>query len=216
MQKAILIITGLFLAAAAGADNFVTRAHVLESTPIVETVYEPYEECRYETRTRSAQRSNTGDKVIGGLLGGAAGSALGKGSGRDVATGVGVLLGSEIAEGDGFSEGELIGGLAGGIIGNQVGKGSGKSAATGVGVLIGAIVGDNLQNGNRQGDLVRKQKVRVCEKKERAKKIITGYDVVFEYAGVRATGVLPYEPGEFVDINVGIDLVENRTSRANN
>ena len=216
MRKAMWMVAVLFLSVPAGANNFVTRARVLESNPIVETVYEQYEECSYKTvTTRATQRARTEDKIIGGLLGGAAGSALGKGSGRDAAAGVGVLLGSEIAADDGgLSEGELIGGLAGGIIGNQVGGGSGKTAATGAGVLLGAIIGDTLQNGGQQNGVAKKR--RVCEKKERSKKIISGYDVVFEYSGVRATGVLPYEPGDYVDISVGVELVENRTSQARN
>lgn len=222
MKKYSAICVATVVIALAGsvqAGSFVTRAKVLETKPIIETVYEPYESCSYETRKRQRTRgTNTGEKVIGGLIGGATGSAFGSGSGRDIATGAGALIGSEIADGDGLSEGELIGGLAGGIVGNQVGKGSGKSVATGAGVLIGAIVGDNLQNGGvkQQQSSGAGEKVRVCEQKERAKKVITGYEVTYEYSGLPQTGVLPYEPGEYVDINVGVELVEDRTSRVVN
>ena len=214
MKKIIFFLTALPLAGAAAAGDFVTRAKVIDSTPVVETVYESYESCGYETRTRR-QRSNTGDKILGGLLGGAAGSAFGKGTGRDAAAGAGALLGSEIADGDGLSEGELIGGVVGGIVGNQLGKGGGKTAATGAGVLLGAIVGDNLQNGGVGQDSAAR-KTRVCEQKERAKKAITGYQITYEYGGVRQTGVLPYKPGNYVDIQVGVDLLENRTGQAGN
>lgn len=214
-KTAIVLFSASFaLAGGAAADGFVTRARVVDSSPIIETVYEPYEECRYETRLKRARRDDTGEKIVAGILGGAAGSAVGKGSGRDAAAGVGALLGSQIVDDDGLTEGELIGGIVGGIVGNQIGKGGGKTAATGAGALIGSIVGDNLQNGGQASARTR-TKERVCEQKERAKKIITGYEVIYEYDGVRQTGVLSYKPGEYVDISVGVDLVEDRTARAN-
>ena len=222
MKKySIICVAAAAMALAGGvqAGDFVTRAKVLDSKPIIETVYEPYESCSYETRRqRSRTRgSNTGEKIIGGVLGGAAGSAIGSGTGRDIAAGAGAFLGSELADGDGVSEGEIIGGIAGGIVGNQVGKGRGKTVATSAGVLLGAIVGDNLQHGGaKQQQSGAGEKVRVCEQKERAKKVITGYEVIYEYAGLKQTGVLPYAPGEYVDINVGVELVEDRTSRAVN
>lgn len=213
MKKFILFSILLPLAGGAAGGDFITRVRVIETAPVIETVFEPYESCRYETRTRRRRGGggNTGDKLLGGLLGGAVGSAFGKGSGRDVAAGAGAFLGSEIADGDGITEGEIIGGIVGGIVGNQIGKGGGKTAATGAGTLIGAIVGDNLQNGGIGVRQAAGRRTRVCEQKERAKKIITGYEVTYEYGGVRQAGVLPYEPGEYVDIQVGVDLVENRT-----
>lgn len=214
MKYAVLLAASLALATGAQADSFITRAKVLGSSPIIETVYEPYEECHYQTRVQR-QHSNTGDKILAGILGGAAGSAVGKGTGRDAAAGVGALLGSELADGDGLTEGELIGGIVGGVVGNQVGKGGGKTAATGAGVLLGSIVGDNLQNGGQTSSRLR-EKERVCEVKERAKKVITGYEVTYEYDGVRQTGVMSYKPGAYVDISVGVDLVEDRTSSAQN
>ncbi|MGU9951177.1 MAG: glycine zipper 2TM domain-containing protein [Gammaproteobacteria bacterium WSBS_2016_MAG_OTU1] len=216
MQKTILLIACISLAGASSAGEFLTKARVIDSTPIIETVYEEYEACHYETRRNSSRRSssNTGDKLLVGLLGGATGSAFGKGSGKDAATAAGAVLGSSLADGDGLSEGELLGGVVGGIIGNQLGKGGGKTAATGAGALIGAIVGDNLQRGTQQPRSAgTSTKQRVCEIRERAKKVITGYDVTYEYDGVRSIGQLSYRPGEYVDINVGVDLVEDRTSQ---
>ena len=216
MKTPILLTALLALSVGGHADGFLTRAKVVQSTPILETVYEQYEECRYETRVKRTRRpDNTGDKVLAGILGGAAGSQVGSGSGSDAAAGVGAVLGSELADGDGFTEGEIIGGIVGGIVGNQVGKGGGKTAATGAGALIGAIVGDNLQNGGQPAAASKRVKERICESKERAKKIITGYEVIYEYDGVRQTGVLSYSPGDYVDINVGVDLVEDRTRAYN-
>ena len=204
--------------AVAADGEFLTRAKVISSSPIVETVYEQYEECsrravsRRDSRKQYGRGSNLDEAIIVGILGGAAGSAIGKGSGRDAAAGAGAVLGSSLA-GDGeISEGEVIGGIVGGIVGNQIGKGGGKTAATGVGALVGSIVGDELQHGGQRQAAA--QTRRVCEVKERPKKIITGYEVTYEYSGVRQTGVLPYEPGDHVDINVGVSLVENRAGSA--
>ncbi len=203
------------------ADNsYIARGRVVESTPIIETVYEQKEVCRYVTTYSQNQRGNRyngniGDKLLGGVLGGAAGSAVGKGTGRDAAAGVGAIVGSEISAQDGgISEGEIIGGLAGGIIGNQVGKGSGKTAATAAGALLGAIVGDQLQHGNTTTAAVDGQKVqkKICSVEEFPKKIITGYDVTFEYDDYHFSQIMAQEPGRFIDINVNVQALEKRTS----
>ena len=207
MKKQLVMLLSLALANGVYAGDFIARAKVIDAKPIIETVYETVEVCRYETR--QVRQSNTSDKLVGGILGGAAGSAVGKGSGRDAAAGVGAILGSEVADGDGLTQGELLGGIVGGLVGNQLGKGSGKTAATGAGALIGSIVGDNLQHGPRTAST---RKYRVCDQQQRPKKIIAGYDVEYEYSGVRASGYLSYKPDDFVDIHVEVDLVEDRTA----
>ena len=222
-MKRILILTAAFSLAASGASagDFVASGKVIRSTPIVETVLEPVEECRQELRRvggRSPNSTDPANRIIGGILGGAAGSAFGKGSGKDAAAAAGAVLGSEVGAQDGeLTGGELIGGAAGGIIGNQIGSGSGKTAATAAGALLGSLIGDELQNGpdrRRQAEANAKyRKVRVCSYAEREKKIITGYNVVYEYAGRQFSGVLPYKPGSVVDIQVSAQLIENRTTQ---
>ena len=120
----VLFCCGVIAPAAFG--DYVERARVVESSPIVETVYETEEVCRYRSSGKRQSDNESADnierKVIGGVVGGLAGSAVGKGSGRDAAAGIGAVIGSEIGDGDGITGGELIGGIAGGIIGNQLGK----------------------------------------------------------------------------------------------
>ena len=221
--KRILILAASLALAAPGAvaDEFFATGKVLRSTPIVETVFEPVEQCRQELRRVGAKtgQSNTGGRIVGGILGGAAGSAFGKGGGKDAAAAAGAILGGEVGAQDGeLSGGELLGGAAGGVIGNQIGSGSGKTAATAAGALLGAILGDELQNGEQcrrqaaaDGEY---RKVRVCSYAEREKKVITGYTVVYEYNGLQHTGTLPYRPGATVDIQVSAQLIENRASQA--
>ena len=212
MKTFALITVAVILSGTASAGNFVTRARVVESSPIIETVYERYRACSDNTQSaRPTAPDNTGEKLVGGILGGAAGSAVGKGSGRDAAAAIGAIAGSALADGDALTQGEIIGGLVGGLVGNQVGKGSGKTAATGAGALIGAIVGDNLQSGYSS----RSQK-RFCETRERPKKVITGYNVTYEYNGIQQSGRLSYAPGEYVDVSVGVDLVEDYTTSRRN
>ncbi len=205
------------------ADNsYIARGRVVESAPVIETVYEQKEVCRYVITDAQNQRGNgyngnVGDKLLGGVLGAAAGSAVGKGTGRDAAAGVGAIVGSEISAQDGgISEGEIIGGLAGGIIGNQVGKGSGKTAATAAGALLGAIVGDQLQHGNTPTATVdgkrKKVQKKICSVEEFPKKIITGYNVTFEYDGYHFSQIMAQEPGRFIDIDVNVQALEKHTS----
>ena len=219
-KNILLLASSLALVSpVANAGEFVATGKVIGSTPIVETVFEPVEECRDKLVPVGANvRGNAGERVIGGILGGAAGSACGKGSGKDAAAAVGAILGGEVGAQDGeLTGGELVGGAVGGVIGNQVGSGSGRTAATAAGALLGSILGDELQNGEerrRQAKGEQKyQKVRVCSYVEKEKKIITGYTVVYEYNGLEHTGVLPYRPGATVDIQVRADLIENRASQ---
>ena len=220
--KRILILTAAFSLAAsgAGAGDFISAGKVVHSTPIIETVLEPVEECRYELRRIGGGGNSTDptNRIIGGILGGAAGSAFGKGGGKDAAAAAGAVLGSEVGAQDGeLSGGELLGGAAGGIIGNQLGSGSGKTAATAAGALLGSLLGDELQHGEdrrrKAAANAKYRKTRVCSYTEREKKVITGYTVVYEYAGRQFSGVLPYKPGATVDIQVSAQLIENRATR---
>ena len=181
MKKIIALITLLMFPFSVYAESFVSQARVIESTPIIETVYEEYDECRYETRITKRQRNRSHSNQRGlseeGVFGG------------------------------------IIGGVTGGVIGNQFGKGKGKTATTAAGAVIGALVGSNLGQKSATpvesyAEASQTKRVRVCYPKQKAKKIITGYSVIYEYNNVRHTGVLPSRPGNYVDIHVDINLTE--------
>ncbi len=82
------------------ADGFVTRAKVLASAPIYETVNEPRRECWSETvgyETRSYRSgNNTGAAVLGAIAGGLLGSTVGKGDGKVAAAAVGAATGAVV------------------------------------------------------------------------------------------------------------------------
>lgn len=209
-----LIISSLLVCTTASASDYITQARIVDSQPIIETVYEEVEVCYYRKKSQRQISNNTGDRLLGGIAGAAAGSAFGKGSGRAAAAGIGALLGSELAAKDGeLTGGELVGGVAGGLLGSQVGKGSGKVAATAIGTIIGSIVASEIENQNQTTSRNRSKKVKVCELQDKPKKVITGYTVDFEYNGVIFTDVLRRRPnGDYIDVNVNVNVVEDYTT----
>lgn len=84
------------------ADGFVTRARVISSTPIYDTVNEPRRECWTETvghETRSYRDSNgNGGAILGAIAGGLLGSTVGKGGGRVAAAAVGAATGAVVGD----------------------------------------------------------------------------------------------------------------------
>ncbi|MHB1232440.1 MAG: glycine zipper 2TM domain-containing protein [Burkholderiales bacterium] len=98
--------------------------------------------------------------------------------------------------------GSIIGGIAGALLGNQVGQGNGRTAATAVGAVTGAIVGDRVQNNDgSRGD---GRELRRCHTVDHWEERNDGYRVVYEYAGHRASTVLPYDPGNTMKVRVSI------------
>jgi len=56
---------------------------------------------------------------------------------------------------DGIGAGAVIGGVVGGVLGHQVGGGTGKDVATVAGVVGGAMVGHEIEKGNKQQEAYR-------------------------------------------------------------
>ncbi len=97
------LLTAAF-AVPAMADQYADTARVLSSTPQVERVNAPRQECRTEYQQQSY--SNGGNNsmagaIIGGIAGGLLGNTVGRGNGRvaaaAVGAGVGAIAGSSIA-----------------------------------------------------------------------------------------------------------------------
>lgn len=83
-------------------DSFTTRARVISSTPVFETINEPRRECWTETvgyESRSYRDgSNTGGAVLGAIAGGLIGSTVGKGNGKVAAAAVGAATGAVVGD----------------------------------------------------------------------------------------------------------------------
>jgi len=96
----IITLTG---ASAYAASDFVDTAQVVSSTPIIERVSEPRQEC--DTVAAPKKESNIVAPIIGGVIGGLLGHQVGGGSGQTAATIVGATGGA----------------VAGTMIGNRAG-----------------------------------------------------------------------------------------------
>jgi uncharacterized protein YcfJ len=83
-------------------DGFTTRAQVLASTPVYETINEPRRECWTETvgyETQSYRESNNaGGAILGAIAGGLVGSTVGKGNGKVAAAAVGAATGAVVGD----------------------------------------------------------------------------------------------------------------------
>jgi len=89
-------ITALALALIGGsayaASDFVDTAQVVSSTPIIERVSEPRQEC--DTAPAPQKSTNIVAPIIGGVVGGLLGHQVGQGSGQTAATIVGAAGGA--------------------------------------------------------------------------------------------------------------------------
>ena len=199
------------LAALAGtsfaATDFVDTAPVVSSTPIVERVSEPRQECGPAPAAAPAQpRSMTG-AVLGSIAGGLLGAQVGRGSGQTAAAAVGAAVGAiagdRVANADSPDRplsGAVVGAAAGGLLGAQVGRGGGRTAAAATGAAVGAVSGDRVQNPQRTAAAPAQQ----CQTVNVTREVIRGYTVVYHYSGRDVTVTLPYDPGPTVRVGVGI------------
>ena len=90
-----------------------------------------------------------------------------------------------------------MGAIAGGAIGNQIGGGSGRALATMAGVVGGAIMGDKIENPGNQ-----LQNQTTCTTQTVYENRLTGYNVVYEYAGKQYNVQLPQDPGPTIQLQV--------------
>lgn len=104
--------------------------------------------------------------------------------------------------------GSIIGAIAGGLLGSTVGKGNGKVAAAAVGAATGAVVGDRW-NDRDAGYVSRPRQVERCQVRDNYRQVLSGYDVRYRFEGREYTTRLPYDPGQFVTLNVNFNIVDD-------
>ncbi len=105
--------------------------------------------------------------------------------------------------------GALIGGVVGGVVGNQVGQGTGNTVATAAGAIAGAIIGDRVANQNasqqtQTTQVPQTREERRCRQVENYRDVVSGYNVTYRYNGRDVTTRLPYQPGDTVQVSVGV------------
>ena len=93
--------------------------------------------------------------------------------------------------------GAVMGAIAGGVVGNQIGGGSGRALATIAGVMGGAIMGDKIEN---PGSQIQNQTT--CTTQNIYENRLTGFNVVYEFAGKQYNVVLPQDPGPTLQLQV--------------
>lgn len=94
--------------------------------------------------------------------------------------------------------GALMGAIAGGAIGNAVGDGRGQTAATMLGLVGGAIMGDRIEG----APPAQVQNVEQCQWQTVSEPQVSGYQVMYEYAGKQYITEMPKDPGATLLLNV--------------
>ena len=208
-MKKILFVAVLMTLASKGytGADFIDTAQVVTSTPIMERISEPRQECGPAPAAAPAQPRNMTGAVLGGIAGGLLGAQVGQGNGKTAAAAagaaVGAIAGDRVANpdsGDRPVSGAIMGAAAGGLLGAQVGRGNGQNAAAAAGAAVGAVTGDRVQNSQRTAAAPAQQ----CRTVEVTREVIKGYKVVYFYSGRDVTVTLPYDPGPTVRVGVGI------------
>lgn len=96
--------------------------------------------------------------------------------------------------------GALLGAITGAAIGSNVGGGAGRAAATGIGLIAGSVVGDRIEGSPAPVAST----VRQCRTVTRYENRTVGYDVVYDYHGVRRHTQLARDPGDRIALDVRV------------
>ena len=94
--------------------------------------------------------------------------------------------------------GAAMGAIAGGAIGNAIGKGEGRAIATMIGVIGGAIAGDKVEG----PQATQTQTQQTCTTQQVYENRLTGYNVVYEFAGKQYNVQLPKDPGPTIKLQI--------------
>ena len=103
-----------------------------------------------------------------------------------------------IQQGQPSGAGAAMGAIAGGAIGNAIGKGEGRAIATMIGVIGGAIAGDKVEG----PQATQTQTQQTCTTQQVYENRLTGYNVVYEFAGKQYNVQLPKDPGPTIKLQI--------------
>jgi uncharacterized protein YcfJ len=104
--------------------------------------------------------------------------------------------------------GAILGAVAGGLLGSTVGKGNGKVAAAAVGAATGAVVGDRWYDRGEPYTTTRSEPVETCRMVDNFRQQVVGYDVTYRYNDRNFTTRLPYDPGEWLSLDVNFTVAD--------
>lgn len=99
--------------------------------------------------------------------------------------------------------GTAIGAVVGGVLGNQVGGGRGRDLATVAGAVGGGVAGRKIQENQQDKRTVTSMEQRCRTVKDSTGSgAITGYDIVYEYAGESHKARVADDPGDRIALPV--------------
>lgn len=93
--------------------------------------------------------------------------------------------------------GAVVGALIGGVLGHAIGHSGPRAVTTVMGAAVGAAVGSQAAAGPATA-----QQVQQCETQTHLEYQVTGFNVVYEYAGQRYTTQWPEDPGATLRVQV--------------
>jgi uncharacterized protein YcfJ len=97
--------------------------------------------------------------------------------------------------------GALIGAVTGAAIGHNFGGGAGRAVATGIGMVAGAAIGDQVEAGAYPPATTMATR---CRNVTHYESRTVGYDVVYDYQGMRRSVRLPQDPGDRIALAVNV------------
>lgn len=108
---------------------------------------------------------------------------------------------------DNNTGGAILGAVVGGLVGSTVGKGDGRVAAAAVGAATGAVIGDRWDGDT--GPRYVERPVERCRTVNNYHQEIVGYNVTYRYNGRHYTTRMPYDPGEWLDLQVDFSVAHH-------
>jgi uncharacterized protein YcfJ len=97
--------------------------------------------------------------------------------------------------------GALIGAVTGAAIGHNFGGGAGRAVATGIGMVAGAAIGDQVEAGAYPPVTTMATR---CRNVTRYENRTVGYDVVYDYRGMRRSVRMAQDPRDRIALNVDV------------
>lgn len=99
----------------------------------------------------------------------------------------------------------IVGAIIGGVIGHQFGSGHARNVGTVAGAVLGASIGHDaaVRSGESQVRSVQRCSVRDYPQYEER---VDSYRVTYVYCGREYTTVMPYDPGDRVQLRVGANV----------
>ena len=97
--------------------------------------------------------------------------------------------------------GALIGAVTGAAIGSNLGGGTGRAVGAGIGMVAGAAIGDQIEAGAYPPVTTTSTRCRDVTHYENR---TVGYNVVYDYQGVRRSVRLPQDPGDRIALEVNV------------